>query len=47
MNEACMPDEEVLIVFCDGSWGTFDAGAAVVLISLSKMKTSYAVKLEF
>jgi ribonuclease HI len=27
--------------------GTFDAGAAVVLISPPKMKTSYAAKLEF
>jgi hypothetical protein len=26
-------NEEVWIVFCDGSWGTFGAGAAIILIS--------------
>jgi ribonuclease HI len=40
-------DEEVWMVFCDGSWGTFDAGVAVFLISLSKIKTSYATRLDF
>jgi ribonuclease HI len=40
-------DEEVWAVFCDGSWGTFGAGVAAVLISPSKMKTSYAAKLDF
>jgi ribonuclease HI len=34
-------------VFCDGSWGTFGAGAAVVLVAPSKVKTCYAVKLDF
>jgi hypothetical protein len=34
-------------VFCDGSWGTFGAGAAAILISPSKIKTCYAAKLEF
>jgi ribonuclease HI len=34
-------------VFCDGSWGTFGAGAAAILISQSKIKTCYAAKLEF
>jgi hypothetical protein len=46
-DEAHMRDEEVWTVFCDGSWGTFGVGVDVVLISPSKMKTSYAVKLEF
>jgi ribonuclease HI len=34
-------------VFCDGSWGIFDAGATAVLISPSKIKTCYAARLEF
>jgi hypothetical protein len=34
-------------VFCDGSWGTFGAGAAAVLVTPSKVKTCYATKLDF
>jgi ribonuclease HI len=34
-------------VFCDGSWGTFDVGAAVVLVAPSKVRTCYAAKLDF
>jgi ribonuclease HI len=34
-------------VFCDGSWGTFGAGAAAVLVAPSKVTTCYAVKLNF
>jgi ribonuclease HI len=34
-------------VFCDGSWGTFGAGAAAVLIAPSKIRTCYAAKLDF
>jgi ribonuclease HI len=34
-------------MFCDGSWGTFDAGAAPILISPSKIRTFYAARLEF
>jgi ribonuclease HI len=34
-------------VFCDGSWGTFGAGAAVVLVAPSKVRTYYAAKLDF
>jgi ribonuclease HI len=34
-------------MFCDGSWGTFRAGAAAILISPSKIKTCYAARLEF
>jgi ribonuclease HI len=33
--------------FCDESWGTFGAGAAAILISPSKIRTCYAVRLEF
>jgi hypothetical protein len=35
------------MVFCDGSWGTFGAGAVVVLVAPSKVRTCYAVKLDF
>jgi hypothetical protein len=35
------------IVFCDGSWGTFGAGAAAVLVAPSKVKTCYAARLDF
>jgi ribonuclease HI len=34
-------------VFCDGSWGTFGAGATVVLVAPSKVRTCYALKLDF
>jgi ribonuclease HI len=34
-------------MFCDGSWGTFGAGAAVVLVVPSKVKTCYAARLDF
>jgi ribonuclease HI len=40
-------DTEAWTLFCDGSWGTFGAGAATVLISPSKIKTYYAARLEF
>jgi hypothetical protein len=40
-------DAETWTVFCDGSWETFGAGAAVVLISPSKIKTCYAARLDF
>ena len=40
-------DTEAWTVFCDGSWGTFGAGASTVLISPSKIKTYYAARLEF
>jgi ribonuclease HI len=34
-------------VFCDGSWGTFGAGAAAVLVAPSKVRTCYAARLDF
>jgi ribonuclease HI len=34
-------------VFCDGSWGTFGAGAAAILVAPSKVKTCYAARLDF
>lgn len=42
-----MSDEAVWTIFYDGSWGSFRAGVTAILISPSKMKTSYAAKLEF
>jgi hypothetical protein len=34
-------------VFCDDSWGIFEAGAVVVLAAPSKVRTCYAIKLDF
>ena len=31
----------------DGSWGTFGAGAAAILVAPSKVRTCYAAKLDF
>jgi hypothetical protein len=46
-EEGTSKDAESWIVFCDGSWGAFGAGAAAVLVAPSKVKTCYAVKLDF
>jgi hypothetical protein len=46
-GEETTKDTEVWTVFCDGSWGTFGAGAAVVLVAPSKVKTCYAARLDF
>jgi hypothetical protein len=46
-GEEATKDVEAWMVFCDGSWGTFGAGAAVVLVALFKVRTCYAVKLDF
>jgi ribonuclease HI len=46
-EEEINKDAEAWIVFCDGSWGTFGAGAAAVLVAPSKVKTCYAAKLDF
>jgi ribonuclease HI len=46
-EEEASKDVEAWTVFCDGSWGTFGAGAAVILIAPSKVRTCYAVKLDF
>jgi ribonuclease HI len=40
-------DVEAWTVFCDGSWGTFGVGAAAVLVAPSKVRTCYAIKLDF
>jgi ribonuclease HI len=46
-DEESTRDNEAWTVLCDGSWGTFGAGATVILISPSKIKTCYVARLEF
>jgi ribonuclease HI len=46
-GEEATKDAEAWTVFCDGSWGTFGAGAAAVLVAPSKVRTCYAIKLDF
>jgi ribonuclease HI len=46
-EEGTNKDTDAWMVFCDGSWGTFGAGAAAVLVAPSKVKTCFAVKLDF
>jgi ribonuclease HI len=46
-EEEANKDAEAWTVFCDGSWGTFGAGAAAVLVTPSKVRTCYAVRLDF
>jgi ribonuclease HI len=46
-EEEINKDVEAWTVFCDGSWGTFGAGATVVLVAPSKVRTCYAAKLDF
>jgi hypothetical protein len=46
-QEEVAKDVEAWTVFCDGSWGTCDAGAAVVLVAPSKVRKCYAARLDF
>jgi ribonuclease HI len=46
-EEEINKDVEAWTVFYDGSWGTFGAGAAAVLVAPSKVKTCYATRLDF
>jgi ribonuclease HI len=46
-DEERINDAEAWTVFCDGSWGTFGAGAATVLVAPSKVRTCYTVRLDF
>jgi hypothetical protein len=46
-QEEVTKDVEAWTIFCDGSWGTFSVGAAVVLIAPSKVRTCYAARLDF
>jgi ribonuclease HI len=38
---------EAWTIFCEGSWGTFSAGATAVLVAPSKVRTCYATRLNF
>jgi hypothetical protein len=46
-DKGSITDNEACTMFCDGSWGTFNAGATAILISPSKTKTCYTARLEF
>jgi hypothetical protein len=46
-GEEINKDTEAWTVFCDGSWGTFSAGATAVLVAPLKVRTCYAAKLDF
>jgi hypothetical protein len=46
-EEEANKDAEAWTVFCDGFWGTIGAGAAVVLVAPSKVRTCYAARLDF
>jgi ribonuclease HI len=46
-EEEANKDAEAWIVFCNGSWGTFSAGAAAILVAPSKVGTCYATRLDF
>jgi ribonuclease HI len=46
-DEEATKDTEAWMVFCDGSWGTFGARAAAVLVAPSKVRTCYVIKLDF
>jgi hypothetical protein len=46
-GEEVTKDVEAWTAFCDRSWGTFSAGAAAVLVAPSKVRTCYAIKLDF
>jgi ribonuclease HI len=46
-DEERINDDEAWTIFCDGSWWTFGTRAAAVLVAPSKVRTSYALKLDF
>jgi hypothetical protein len=46
-DEATQLDKAVWIFFCNSSWGSFGAKGAAVIMSPSKVKTSYAGRLHF
>jgi hypothetical protein len=46
-DEERINDAKAWTVFCDGYWGTFGAGAAAILVAPSKVRTYYAVRLDF
>jgi ribonuclease HI len=46
-GEKVTKDVETWTIFCDGSWGTFGAGATAILVAPSKVRTCYAARLDF
>jgi ribonuclease HI len=46
-GEEATKDAEAWTTFCDGSWGTFGAGAATVLVAPSKVRICYTTRLDF
>jgi ribonuclease HI len=46
-DEERINNDEAWTIFCDGSWWTFGTRAAAVLVAPSKVRTCYAVKLDF
>jgi ribonuclease HI len=46
-GEGATKDAKAWMVFCDRSRGTFGARAAAVLVAPSKVRTCYAIKLDF
>jgi ribonuclease HI len=46
-GEEATKDVEAWTVFCDGSWGTFGARAAAILVAPFKVRICYAIKLYF
>jgi hypothetical protein len=46
-GEEAIKDAEAWTIFYDNSWGTFGAGATAVLVAPSKVRTCYAVRLDF
>jgi ribonuclease HI len=46
-GEETAKDAEAWTILCDSSWGTFVAGAAAILVAPSKVRTCYAVRLDF
>jgi ribonuclease HI len=46
-EEEASKDAEAWTMLCDSSWVTFGAGVATVLVAPSKVRTCYAVKLDF
>jgi ribonuclease HI len=46
-DEATSLYDVIGTVFCDGSWRSFGAGVAAIIVSPSKVRISYAAKLQF
>jgi hypothetical protein len=46
-GEEATKDVEAWTIFCDESWGNFGAGAGAILVAPSKVRTCYAIKLDF